>query len=116
MDFDADKTVVYWIEGAEYDLGTAGNLLEKKRFPYTLFFGHLALEKLLKAIFVKNTRKHAPATHSLPFLAERCGLAMPEDILTKLREFMEFYFEARYPEEQKSFYAKCTKEYTAQKF
>jgi len=25
---------------------------------------------------------------------------------------MEFYFEARYPNEQKSFYIKCTKDFT----
>jgi len=32
-----------------------------------------------------------------------------------LREFMEFHFESRYPDEQKSFYKKCTEVYTKAK-
>ncbi len=32
-----------------------------------------------------------------------------------LREFMEFHFEARYPDASKLFYDKCTKAYAAAK-
>jgi HEPN domain-containing protein len=51
MVFDIDKTVQYWKEGAAYDLETGKTLLESRRFPYALFFGHLALEKILKALW-----------------------------------------------------------------
>jgi len=51
--FDIEKTVEYWLEGAVYDRKTGKSLLKSKRFPYALFFGHLAIEKLLKAIVVK---------------------------------------------------------------
>lgn len=112
MEFDINKTIDYWKECAEYDLGVAEALLDVGKHPYALFMGHLALEKLLKSIVVKNTKSHAPITHSLPLLAERSSILIPESILNKLREFMEFYFEARYPHEQKSFYEKCTKIYT----
>ncbi len=77
--------------------------------------GHLALEKILKAFFVKKTNGHAPFTHSLPYLAEKSKAKIPENILVKLREFMEFHFEARYPDANKSFYKKCTKTYTVKK-
>ena len=60
MPFDIDKTVDYWVEGAEYDFETGKNLLESKKYPYALFFAHLAIEKVLKAIVVKNTQEHAP--------------------------------------------------------
>jgi len=79
------------------------------------FMGHLALEKLLKALVVKKGRAHAPFSHSLPYLAEKSGAKIPERILVKLREFMEFHFEARYPDANKAFYKKCTKIYTAKK-
>ena len=69
MVFDIDKTVQYWKEGAAYDLETGKSLLESRRFPYALFFGHLALEKILKPLLVKTTKDHAPFTHSLTFLA-----------------------------------------------
>lgn len=62
MPFDIDKTIDYWAESAEYDFETGKNLLESKKFPYALFFAHLAIEKILKAIVVKNTGEHAPYT------------------------------------------------------
>lgn len=81
----------------------------------TLFFGHLALEKMLKALVVKQTAEHAPFTHSLPLLMSKLIIEIPEEIKLKLAGFMEFYFEARNPEEQKGFYARCTREFAQQK-
>jgi len=115
MTFDLKKTIQYWYEGAKYDLGVADAMFKSKKYPYALFMGHLALEKLLKAFFVKSTRAHAPFSHSLSYLAEKSKIKIPEKILIKLREFMEFHFEARYPDVNKAFYNKCTKSYTSKK-
>ncbi|OIP41955.1 hypothetical protein AUJ95_02390 [Candidatus Desantisbacteria bacterium CG2_30_40_21] len=115
MEFDVEKTVAYWLDGAEYDMSVADAMYQTKKFPYALFMGHLASEKLLKAIIVKKTNEHAPITHSLPFLAEKSTLSIPESIFIRIREFMEFHFEARYPKTEKAFYAKCTQEYTKTK-
>ncbi|MGB9592047.1 MAG: HEPN domain-containing protein [Candidatus Kryptoniota bacterium] len=115
LKFDIEKTVQYWLDGAEYDMGVAEAMYEKEKFPYALFMGHLAVEKLLKALVVKTTREHAPYTHSLSLLAEKSGINIPQKILKRLARFMEFHFEARYPKEQKNFYKKCTKEFTSKK-
>ena len=112
MEFDVKKTISYWLEGAKYDLGVAEAMLKARKYPYALFMGHLALEKLLKALVVKNTKTHAPRTHSLTMLAERSSIDFTKETLTKLDEFMEFHFEPRYPREQRAFYAKCNKGYT----
>ncbi len=104
----------YWAEGAEYDLDTAESLLKVGKYSYALFFGHLRLEKLLKALVVKGTKKHAPYTHSLPLLASKLEFDIPEDINRKLAGFMEFYFETRYPEENRIFYDKCTKDFSGE--
>jgi len=96
MTFDLEKTIRYWQKGAKYDLGVADAMLKSKKYPYALFMGHLALEKLLKALVVKKTKAHAPFSHSLPYLAEKSKNKIPEKILIRLREFMEFHFEARY--------------------
>lgn len=111
-EFDIEKTISYWLKSARYDLSVANALFRTKKYPYSLFMGHLALEKLLKALVVKNTKKHAPFSHSLPYLAEKSNTRFPEKILIKLREFMEFHFEGRYPDANKAFYNKCTKTYT----
>ncbi|MBU1262293.1 HEPN domain-containing protein [bacterium] len=60
MEFDIEKTVAYWLDGAEYDLGVADAMYQTEKFPYALFMGHLALEKLLKALVVKTSGEHAP--------------------------------------------------------
>lgn len=116
MNFDITKTIKYWLDSAVYDLDTGKSLLESKRFPYALFFAHLALEKTLKAIIVKSTKEHAPFTHSLTFLASMSKIDIPESIFDKLAEYTEFHLESRYPDEKKDFYKKCTEEFAHQKF
>jgi HEPN domain-containing protein len=111
MEFNANKTVSYWIDGALYDIDTAETLFQNGKYPYALFFGHLAIEKLLKALFVKQKKQHAPFTHSLPFLASKLTIEIPVEIEEKLAGFMEFYFEGRYPEKQKEYYKRCTKKF-----
>ena len=53
----------------------ADPIFQTQKYPYALFMGHLALEKLLDALVVKNTRAHAPITGSLPFLAEKSAIS-----------------------------------------
>ena len=113
--FDVGKTVNYWHEGAEYDMEVAEAMYEKGKYPYALFMGHFALEKLLKALVVKTRLQHAPYTHSLPLLAEKSGIKIPKKTMRRVARFMEFHFEARYPDEQKKFYKKCTKEFATKK-
>lgn len=116
MDFAIDRTIQYWLEAAAYDLETGRTLLESKRYPYALFFAHLAIEKTLKALVVKTTKEHAPFTHSLPFLASKAQIEIPESIVDQLAEYSEFHLESRYPDEKKDFYKKCTEGFTRQKF
>lgn len=116
MTFDVARTVKYWIDSAAYDLETGKSLMDAKRFPYALFFAHLALEKILKALTVKATRTHAPYSHSLTLLASKTNLEVSESILDRLAEYTEFHLESRYPDEKKEFYAKCTEEFARTKF
>jgi HEPN domain-containing protein len=116
MSIDAQKAIAYWIDSAAYDLETGKSLLRTKRYPYALFFGHLAIEKILKALVVKNTGEHAPYTHSLLMLAQKAGMDIPETMLDQLAEFMGFHTEARYPDAKMDFYRKRTKDFTALKF
>ena len=114
IEFEVEKTVRYWLDGAKYDIGVAESLFKAKKYPYALFMGHLALEKLLKAIYVKKTESHAPYSHSLNRLAEESGLEISEQTITKLKNFNDFNIESRYPSEQMAFYKKCTFAYTTE--
>lgn len=112
MTFEVARTIQYWLNSAAYDLETGKALLVSKKFPYALFFGHLAIEKVLKAIVVKATQAHAPLTHSLPLLASKTNIEIPASIIDRLAEYTEFHMESRYPDDKKDFYQKCTDEFT----
>lgn len=70
------KTIRYWQEGAQRALETMTALFEKEKYPESLFFGHLALEKILKALVVQITQEHAPYTHDLQLLANKIRLKL----------------------------------------
>jgi HEPN domain-containing protein len=103
--------VDYWIVSAENDWKVAGHLLEKGDYTYALFFGHLTLEKILKAYYVQSTSKHPPRTHRLIYLAEKIDLALSEEQTELLEIVTDFNLEARYPDEKFSFYKRCTYEF-----
>jgi HEPN domain-containing protein len=110
--FDTDKTLSYWKQGAEYDMATAFDMLKVGRYPYALFMAHMALEKMIKALYVKRTGHHAPRTHSLTMLSRRLKSEIPKDILEELASYAGFHVQTRYPDYLFEYYDFCTPEYT----
>jgi len=102
----------YWVKEAEEALTVAEHLFEKKDYSYALFFGHLAAEKMLKALYVDKLKEHAPPTHNLQRLAREAGLSVDEEKNQRLLLITSFNIEARYPDIKRSFRKKCTAEYT----
>jgi len=109
---DVKKTIDYWSRSADYDLEVAESLFEKRKYHYALFFDHLAIEKILKGIFVKQKLQHAPISHSLPILAQKAELELDNIQLKKLARFMEFYLEGRYPKDLDAIFQKYDKNNT----
>jgi HEPN domain-containing protein len=107
-----EEKIKYWLKSAEYDWKTAGHLFEKEDYPYALFFGHLTIEKILKAIFTDKFDVSPPITHRLVYLAEKIGLKLPPERQELLELITDFNLEARYPDEKFLFYQKCTRNYT----
>jgi HEPN domain-containing protein len=104
--------VKYWLDSAEDDWRVAKHLFEKDDYSYCLFFGHLAIEKILKAVYVDRLKDNPPFTHRLVYLAEKASLELTEDKLRILETVTDFNLEARYPDEKFSFKRKCTKKFT----
>lgn len=109
---DKKEKINYWRKSAESDWIVAGHLFEKEDYPYALFFGHLTIEKLLKAVFVSKFDEPPPFTHRLTYMAEKAGLEVSPERLELLEIITDFNLEARYPDEKFSFYKKCTKDFT----
>lgn len=109
----SDK-IDFWLVSAENDWEVAGHLFEKGDYSYSLFFGHLTLEKMLKAYFVQTQGGTPPLTHRLVFLAMKSGLVLSVEQQEMLESVTDFNLEARYPDEKFSFKKRCTHEFTRQ--
>lgn len=70
-DFDKDKLIKYWSDSSDEDFDTMITMYESKKFNWTLFVGHLMIEKLLKALYVKVNNDYPPFIHNLLRLAEK---------------------------------------------
>jgi len=102
----------YWFDGYKDVLLTAEKLYEAKRYHHCLFFGHLALEKLLKAVVVNKIKTHATPTHDLVKLVKATNIEISAEILDDLAEINKFNINARYDSYKLAFYKTATKEYT----
>lgn len=107
-----EELLAYWIESADRDFETMEHLFEKKDYNWALFIGHLVIEKLLKAYYVKNNEDHPPLIHNLLRLAEKTGLELNEDQKDMLVTVTTFNIRARYDDYKSEFYKTCTKEFT----
>jgi HEPN domain-containing protein len=95
---DIDRHAQFLIAGSAEDRAVAEELLEKRRVRHALFFAHLALEKLLKALVVRATSDIPPRLHNLVRLAELANLPVPDEELAVLAELNAFNLAGRYPE------------------
>jgi len=87
-------------------------LYENKKFNWALFVGHLMMEKLLKALYVKINNDYPPFIHNLLRLAEKCNLELNDDQRMFFVTITAFNINARYDDYKLSFQKKCTPEFT----
>lgn len=77
-----------------------------------MFIGHLTLEKILKALWVKNNPDDIPPrTHNLKKIADEAGYPMTEEEAMLFLEINDFNLETRYPDYKFDFHKKCTKDF-----
>ena len=112
IDFDANKMIKYWVDSSDEDFETMITLFENRRYSWSLFIGHLMVEKLLKALFVKKYKDYPPYIHNLLRLAEKCDLDLNEEQRFFLATVTVFNINARYDHYKMSFQKTCTPEFS----
>ncbi len=111
-----EKVIKYWIESSEQNFETAEFLFKGKRYSDSLFFCHLMIEKILKALVVKETKTHAPYIHELDTLAQKAVLKLSREQMKQLEIINTFNIRTRYDIAKQQFYKQCTKNYTTKYF
>jgi HEPN domain-containing protein len=73
---DPEVNKKYWLASADDDWTAAGHLCEKGDYPHALFFAHLTVEKVLKAVWAVRVGGVPPHTHRLTLLAEKTQIEL----------------------------------------
>lgn len=113
-EFDKARLIKYWIEGSDDDFETMMILFDSKSFSWSLFIGHLMIEKLLKAYYVKVKLDYPPYIHNLLRLAEKSDLKLTDDLKKQLVTVTAFNINARYDDYKLSFKKQCSLEFTSE--
>ena len=98
----SDKIINNWLSLAEYDLNTAEAMFQTKRYLYVAFMCQQAIEKLLKAGYVKEHSSTPPYTHNLLRLLKDISWFNEienTDRMHVIEELNSYYIESRYTED-----------------
>ena len=86
--------------------------VKSKRRVAALFFGHLAIEKMLKALCAAKCVV-IPFDHKLLKLSKEAGLVLSQAQEMELGTITSFNINARYDDYRQRFHQLCTQQYTA---
>jgi HEPN domain-containing protein len=107
------EVIQFWLESSDKDFQTMLHLYESGDYMWSLFIGHLVIEKLLKAYYVHKKDENYPMIHNLLRIAEKTGMDLNDEQQIFFSTVTGFNINARYDDYKQSFYKKCTLEYTA---
>ncbi len=114
MDGEADhgKIMDYYIESSDKDFKTMLDLYSTGNNSWALFIGHLVIEKLLKALYLKRIREFPPLIHDLRRICEKSGIEPEENLNIALDSISRFNIRARYDDYKQNFSKLCTDSFT----
>jgi len=109
-----EELIRYWVDSSDENYQSMLTMFQAGEYMWSLFIGHLAIEKLLKASYIMAVSREVPRTHDLHKLAVLAGLDLTDNRKDALQYITLFNIETRYEDYKKDFYRKCTKEFAAQ--
>jgi HEPN domain-containing protein len=109
---EKEDIVKYWIESSDSDFQVMESLFENEHYVWSLFLGHLVVEKLLKAYHVKNVDADYPRIHNLQDIAYKASLELSNEQKLIMSELSTFNLRARYPDYKNRFQRKANRQYT----
>jgi HEPN domain-containing protein len=97
---DANDKYEYWLDSAQYDLGTADAMFASGRWLYVVFTCQQALEKLLKGLYTLYIDDNVPKNHNLNFIIAKFKNKLSEPLSDELMDLFDklsiFYLKGRY--------------------
>jgi HEPN domain-containing protein len=104
----------YWVASSDDDMETSIVLFKNKKYSQSMFFLHLSIEKMLKALFVRENNCEAPFGHNLQTLAQKIpSVPFEEEHFETLSKITTFNIAVRYDDYKRNFYKICTNDFAA---
>ena len=111
-EIDIEKLIKHWTESSDNDYQTMIDMYKTKHYHWSLFIGHLVIEKLTKAVYVKNKENYPPLIHDLRRILEKAEITLTEKQIITFDTISRFNINARYDDYKQRFYKLCTEEFT----
>jgi HEPN domain-containing protein len=92
--------IAHWRKGAYDELASAKLLRDGGQYARALFHCHLAVEKALKVLFMREHRREAPFTHDLLRIAAQLPRPWTGDEKRLLADLTGYAIAARYDDPQ----------------
>jgi HEPN domain-containing protein len=108
---EKQDNIELWLNSSDDNYKSMMNMFKAREYMWSLFIGHLVVEKLLKAYYVKMIGNEVPRTHDLLKLAIKAGIDLDETKKDELQYITLFNIETRYDEYRRDFRAKCSKKF-----
>lgn len=97
--------IAYWVDTAKKDWRAVQHMYQSKDYLHALFFAHLVLEKLCKALWVKNNKGDTPPKiHNLIKILDEANIKYSTDQLDFMIIMNTFQLEGRYPDYMQRLY------------
>jgi HEPN domain-containing protein len=105
--------IEFWIEQSQDDWNAVYTLFKGRNYLQSLFFAHLVIEKLCKALWIKfNGENIPPKTHNLIHLLSATPIELTVEISEFLLNLNRFQLEGRYPDYLKKMHQICNEQFT----
>jgi HEPN domain-containing protein len=102
MAMSAQEKYEYWLDAAQYDLGTAKAMLDGGRWLYVAFMCQQAIEKLVKNLYILYLDDNVPKSHNIRSIIGSYEDKLPMGIPLETRDLFvtlsTCYLNNRYPE------------------
>lgn len=108
-----EKNINTWIDIADEDFSTAEYCFNGKKYLWAMVMCQQAIEKLLKAIYVKDTNEIPEKTHNLKKLAGDTNIIdeCSNETLKLFNVLLIYYFASRYPDKREKIQPELTEEH-----
>lgn len=99
-----------WLDDADYDIGSAAAMLKAGRYFYVVFMCHLAVEKMLKAVWYEERKDYPPKTHNLLYLLKETKLQPQDKFIELITDLNDKNVMSRYPDGRRELAGELTSE------